>query len=122
METSGKLEEELSRLKNVLSGLGSKPLAYLEIDSEGYDRKVLHDKLLATLSELVLSLRVSYHVAVERDAAKILTRTFNIPEMIKEAVKDEKQARLATQLFKALSNGDEEQAKSIAEDYYGDMK
>lgn len=120
--SAGKLDEELSRLKKVLSGLGSKPLVYLEIDSEGYDRKVLHDKLLATLSELVISLRVSYHVAVERDASKILTRTFNIPEMIKEALPDEKKARLAAQLFKALSAGEEEQAKRIAEDYYGDMK
>lgn len=116
------LDESLTKLKNALAGMGSKPLAYLEVDSEGFDRKLLHDKLLSTLSELVLSLRISYHTAAEKDSAKILTRSFNIPEMIKEALKGGKKAELATQLFKALSSGDEPQALSIAEDYYGDVK
>jgi len=35
---------------------------------------------------------------------------------------DEKKARLASLLFRSLSEGEEEQALKIAEDFYGDMK
>ncbi len=116
------LDDNITKLKSALADMGNKPLAYLEVDSGGYDRKVLHDKLISTLSDLVLSLRVSYHADAVKDSEKILTRTFDIPMMIREAVKDEKKAGLAMQLYRALSDGDEEQAQRIAEDFYGDMK
>ncbi|MBN2330526.1 MAG: DNA repair exonuclease [Candidatus Aenigmarchaeota archaeon] len=113
------LDESLSRLRSMISGMGSKPLAFLEVDSGGYDRKTLHDKLLEQLSELVLSLRVSYKAEADLEAERVLTRTFDIPEMIRRSVKDSKKANLAIQLFRALSSGEDDEALRIAEDFYG---
>jgi len=117
-----RLEEQLTGLKKRFAGMGAKPLVYLDVDSSGYDRKVLHEKFISLLSDLALSLRVSYAATLEKGAALVLTRSFNIPEMIKETMGDEKKARLASLLFRSLSEGEEEQALKIAEDFYGDMK
>ncbi len=120
--SAGRLEERLAALKEAFGSLGAKPLVYLDVDSGGYDRKVLHEQLLSQLSDIVLSLRVSYAAGGDKDAARVLTRSFDIPEMIRQAVKDKKHALLASQLFQALSGGDDEQALKIAEDFYGGMR
>jgi len=119
--SASSLERKLENLKAGLARLNIMPLLYLDVDSEGFERKALHERLTDQLSELSLSLRVSYRTAAEAQAAKILTRTFNIPEMIAEAVKDGKKARLATLLFKSLSEGDEEQALKGTEDFYSNI-
>jgi exonuclease SbcD len=116
----GKLEEQLTVLKKRFAGMGAKPLVYLDVDSSGYDRKVLHSKFTSLLSDLALSLRVSYAPALEKGAAPVLTRSFNIPEMIRQRIKNEKKARLAIQLFDSLSAGDEEQSLEIAADFFRD--
>jgi DNA repair exonuclease SbcCD nuclease subunit len=121
--SAARLDEHLGKLKRLFANMSAKPLVYLDVDSKGYDRKALHEKLISQLSDITLSLRVSYALGVGKDeSARVLARTFNIPEMINAAVKGEKKARLATKLFNSLSAGNEGEALKIAEEFYGDMK
>jgi len=83
---------------------------------------VLHENLTSRLSDLALSLRVSYVTGMKKAPAQILAKSFDIPAMISEAVQDEKKARLATLLFNSLSIGEEEQALKIAANFYGDIR
>ena len=119
---ASRLEEQLSGLKKMFEAMGEPPLVYLDVDPGGYDRKVLHEKLIAKLSDIVLSLRVSYAAEAGKDEARVLDRSFDIPGMIRQAMKDGKKARLASMLFDALTRGEEEQALRIAEDFYGKHK
>jgi len=112
------LQKELDRLKSEMTGLGGKPLVYIDIEGGDLDRKGLHETIHSQLSELSLSLRVSYLTAAEKQAAKTLSRSFNIPEMIRESAKDKGRASLALMLFSSLSQGDEERAIKEARDFF----
>jgi len=114
------IDEKIESLKAGLAKLAAKPLLYLDVDSGDYERKALHERIMSQLSGLALSMRVSYTTPAEKQAAKTLSRSFNIPEMIKEAAKDPKEARLAALLFEALSQGEEERALKEAADFYRD--
>jgi len=112
------IESAIAALREKMQRLAAKPLVYLEVDSGGHDRKALHERLMSQLSELALSLRVAYVTAGEREAAKVLTRSFDIHSLIREALKDRRKAVLASTLFDSLSQGDEERALKEAEDFF----
>ena len=117
------LNEKLALMKRSYSEMKSRPLVYLDVTGDGFERSALQEKLVSQLSDIVLSLRVSYlSPAAERATAGALARHFSIPDMIAIALKDKHKAGLAEALFRSLSENDEEGALEAAENFYGDVK
>lgn len=116
--TGSGMAEEAMKLKGELGSRSEKPLLYLEVKGGDYERKALHETLVSSLSEHVLSLRVSFRAAAREKTPAVIARTFDIAAMISEAVGDEKKSELAVRLFRSLSEGNSEDALKVAEDFY----
>jgi len=114
--------EKIGDIKKRISSLRKKPLLYLELDGEGYERPAVQQRLASELSELALSLRISYisEKIIERKSS--LDKAIDIAGMIGEALEDREKARLANLLFAALSEGNDEKAVEEAEKYFECMK
>ena len=111
------LADGIESLKERISGQESKPLVFLEVDASGFDRKALHTRILAALAPHALSLRVSYAQAAPAEPAEI-RGSFDVESMIREALKDDAVAALASQLFRLLSSGDVDAALEEAMRHY----
>ncbi len=120
---AGKLEERLNMLREKLATLTKKPLLYLDVREGGFERSTLHDMLASKISDIVLSMRLSY--ISREDGGKVeLKRTFDLPQIddiIMEIMKDRKKAELAGALFRSLSVGNDEQARGEAGAFYESM-
>lgn len=118
------IDKKVAELKERLSQLAKKPLLYLDVKEGGFERSALHNLLTAKLSDHALSLRMSYTTELDKTDKAALSRSFDLPqihEIIKELLKDEGKSRLASMLFKSLSEGNEEQAIKEVESFYKSM-
>ncbi len=118
-----RLEDDVSKIRTKISGLPKKPLLYLDIKDEGFERSALHYMINSKLSGLALSVRTSF-ISLENDGKGRVSRSFDLPqidEIIRETIKDRKKADLASALFRHLSEGNDEQAAEVAEKFYGSV-
>ncbi len=122
--SAGNIDSRISQLKGKLGRLAKKPLLYIEIKEGGFERSGLHNILTSGLSDHVLSLRMSYLTELGKAGEPSVSRSFDmtqIHEIIKEMLKDEKKSKLASMLFRSLSEGNDEQALNEAESFYSTM-
>jgi len=117
------LKEKIDDIRRNLSQLKKKPLLFLKIKGDDFERSALHDMISSKISDLVLSLRISYESASGSEQVSS-SGGFELPrihEMIKELVKEPEKASLASSLFSSLSQGNEEQALEEAESFFRGM-
>lgn len=122
--SAGSADTKIGHLKERLQKLSKKPLLYLNVKEGGFEKSGLHDLLTSKLSDHVLSMRLSYVPETDISEKNRLDRTFDLPqinEMLKVLLKDEKKSKLASMLFRSLSEGNEEQAAREVESFYKNM-
>jgi DNA repair exonuclease SbcCD nuclease subunit len=118
------IDAKMVSIREGIGGISKKPLVYLDVKDDGFERSALHEMLSKKLSDSVLSIRVSYLQESEKKKAE-LDRTFDLPQIhsiIKEIIKDSKKSVLASMLFRSLSEGNEEQAMKEAETFFNAMR
>ncbi len=117
------IEDRIRQLEEKLGRLPEKPLLYLDVKEGSFERAALHDMLTSRLSGQALSLRMSYLPEPGKKKAE-LGRPFDLPQMqdiIRELIRDRKQAELASKLFMSFSEGNDERALKEAETFYRGM-
>jgi exonuclease SbcD len=119
-----RLESSVSKIRTKVSKMTKKPLLYLDIRDDSFERSALHDALSSRLSQHVLSIRTSFTEAGDKGEKGTISRSLDLPqidEIIREMLKDPNHAALASVIFRHLSEGNDEKAAEEADRFYRGM-
>jgi len=122
-----KLQEELSRIRQHVSSLHTKPILMVTVEGGNFSRSEVYEPLNHSLSEFCLAVRSNYKpitVEDEKNLFKNGKEALDIKKMIEHSLKDfnnEKVNRLATGLLKELSDGDFKMAETMVQDFYEEL-
>jgi exonuclease SbcD len=114
--------EELKGFADSLESYGKPPIAHIVIEGREIDRQRIQKALNEALAGKVLHFRSQIVEEAEKRLIELKPGEININVLLKEYLKSEKVAEFGYELFKVLRFGDVDEAKRIAEDYFGRMK
>ncbi len=115
---SGSLEKFAEELLGRLGQLSRKPMLYLDVKEGTLEKSAVHDILQEKLSGAVLTLRMNY--SAESVKGLKVERSFSpnqIDEIIDEILGKNEKSRLASALFRMLSEGNAEAAIEESEKF-----
>ncbi|RZN66986.1 MAG: DNA repair exonuclease [Candidatus Methanolliviera hydrocarbonicum] len=122
-------KEDIGRLKRYIEEMETMPILYLTVKGD-FDRSFVHKKLMSTLSNISLHIRVNYDLEddIEREEyyKEIAKGSLNIKDMIKmsygEGEEKKEYSTFAVSLFDLLSSNKIEDAKELTEKFYEGFK
>jgi len=114
---AGMLDEKIREIKESAVKLAAKPLIFLNV-SGVRDAKVVHEKILSSLSDVALSVRSVYEDVDEAKSAE--AGHSDISEYIQKSMGEH--SSLASGILHLLSLGDEESALDSVRKYYEEFK
>ncbi|MBN1896196.1 MAG: exonuclease SbcCD subunit D [Candidatus Aenigmarchaeota archaeon] len=115
---SGSLEKFTEELLGRLSQLSRKPMLYLDVKEGSLEKSAVHDILQEKLSGAVLTLRMNY--SAETVKGLKVERSFSpnqIDDIIDEILGKNEKSRLASAIFRMLSEGNTEAAIEESEKF-----
>ncbi|MEM3733900.1 MAG: hypothetical protein QW158_03015 [Nitrososphaerales archaeon] len=115
-------DQELKRFVENLKCYGKPPVAHISVEGKEINRQRVQQALDETLIGKVLHFRPQIVEEAEEKLIELKASEVNIHALMKEYLKDEKIAEFGYDLFKVLRFGDVEEAKHVAEDYFGRMR
>ncbi len=122
-----KLEEEINRLKILITHLNEKPVLNLTVSGGNFSRSEIYEIINNALADKCLSVRSKYQPDVMDETINLENMekdALNIDKMIKERLKDfndEKVSELATGLLKEMSEGDFDKATEMTRNFYEEL-
>ncbi|MEM1506985.1 MAG: exonuclease SbcCD subunit D [Candidatus Bathyarchaeia archaeon] len=116
-------ELELKRLIDSLKVYSGRkpPIAHVIVEGKEIDRQKVQQSLNKALMGKVLYFRSRVIEEPERDLVDLKPGDINIGLLLREYLRDEKVAEFGYELFKVLKDGDVEEAKRIADEYFKRM-
>jgi hypothetical protein len=122
-------KEDIGRLKRYIEEMETMPMLYLTVKGD-FERSFVHKKLMSTLSNISLHIRVNYDLEddIEREEyyKEIAKGSLNIKDMIKmsygEGEEKKEYSTFAVSLFDLLSSNKIEDAKELTEKFYEGFK
>lgn len=117
------LQEEISRINEVIKDLTKKPILNLVVHGGNFSRSEVYEIINDSFLNTCLSVRSKY-LPDELENQKIMEmgrEVLDIKRMIKERLKDfndEKVTELATELLNEMSEGDFKKAENTAKNFY----
>jgi exonuclease SbcD len=116
--TYAQLEKGLEELKKQIEGFEKLPLVHVRVEGKNVDRQVVYQTLNDALAGVTLSFRQEVVEEAELRLPELKPGSFYVNQVIQDYFKDENVAGLALELWKYLRNGDANEAKKVAEDYF----
>ena len=110
---------ELDELVRSLRGLAKPPILHVTIEGRKIDRQAVHDALSEAFAGKVLQFRQEIFEETEEGLVSSKASPLNLPEIFLEYLKDEKLVNFALDLFKLLRHDEIEEAKRLAQEYFG---
>ncbi|MEM3715622.1 MAG: exonuclease SbcCD subunit D [Candidatus Bathyarchaeia archaeon] len=114
---------ELKKLVEFLKTYSGRksPIAHIIVEGKEVDRQGVQQSLNKALLGKVLYFRSRIIEEPEKEFIELKPGDINISALLKEYLKDEKVAEFGYELFKVLKEGDVEEAKKIADEYFRRM-
>ncbi|MEM2939790.1 MAG: exonuclease SbcCD subunit D [Candidatus Bathyarchaeia archaeon] len=96
-------------------------IVHVTVEGKEIDRQKAQQALNRALSGRVLYFRPRFLEEHEKSIIELKPGDINVNALLREYLRDEKVAELGYELYNVLRSGDIEEAKRIAEDYFGRM-
>lgn len=122
-----KLQEDISRIKQLILTLKIKPILMVTVEGGNFSRSEVYEKLNQSLADSCLAVRSNYKPTTTEDENNLFENgkeALDIKKMIEHHLKDfnnEKVNQLATDLLKELSDGDFKLAETLVQNFYEDL-
>ncbi|MCX8170623.1 MAG: exonuclease SbcCD subunit D [Candidatus Bathyarchaeota archaeon] len=114
---------DLRRLTESLKAYSGRkaPILHIIVEGKDIDRQRVQQSLNKALLGKILYFRSKIIEEPERNFIELKPGDINIAVLLREYLKDERAAEFGYELFKVLKDGDVEEAKKIADEYFRRM-
>lgn len=115
-------QSELEKLVSSIPDNPKLPIAHIVVEGKQIDRQSVHQALNEALAGKALQVRPDFVEDSDKRTMELKPGYFNIGEMLREYLCDKEMGEFGLELFKILRQGDMDEAKRAADEYFGSEK
>jgi exonuclease SbcD len=112
------LDKELGDVVKLTEGMAKLPIVHVRVEGKDVDRQGVHKALTEVLADRTLAFRQEVVEEAELKLPELKPGSFYVNQVIRDYFKDENVAELAMEMLKHLRQGDTDEAKKVADEYF----